>query len=179
MQNNKEEAEEKTRYWQLPWVPPPREEPPSEEELARKAALKEKAGQRLREYAANKRYEKIVGLEKNLSDLEKIMEKLDEAEESDRPAILSKSKYHSQQDVKSAILKTTKELRKAKGESNGNEEKADAPAADKYPLVSVPDEELTPEQVCVCSVIINRILFVCFCGDVDVVCILHVCTFVS
>jgi hypothetical protein len=49
LQNNKEEAEEKTRYWQLPWVPPPKEEPPSEEELARKAALKEKAGQRLRE----------------------------------------------------------------------------------------------------------------------------------
>nr|TKW13391.1 hypothetical protein SEVIR_5G098000v2 [Setaria viridis] len=145
--NNKEEAEEKTRYWQLPWVPPPKEEPPSEEELARKAALKEKAGQRLREYAANKRYQKIVELEKTLSDLEELMEQLDEAEESDATAILSKSKYLSQQDVKSAILKTTQALRKAKGESNGNEEKADAPAADKYPLVSVPDEELTPEQL--------------------------------
>ncbi|KAG2587029.1 actin-related protein 5-like [Panicum virgatum] len=145
--NNKEEAEEKTRYWQLPWVPPPKEEPPSEEELARKAALREKAGQRLREMAAAKRSQKIVELEKQLSYLEEITEQLDEAEESESTAILGRSGYLSQQEIKSAILKATQSLRKAKGESNGNEEKADASAADKYPLVSVPDEELTPEQI--------------------------------
>ncbi|CAL4977768.1 unnamed protein product [Urochloa decumbens] len=145
--NNKEEAEEKTRYWQLPWVPPPKEEPPSEEELARKAASKEKAGQRLREIAAGKRAKKIVDLEKQLSDLEELMDQLDEAEESEATAILVKNKFLSQQDVKSAILKATQSLRKAKGESNADEEKADASAADRYPLVSVPDEELTPEQL--------------------------------
>jgi len=145
--NNKEEAEEKTRYWQLPWVPPPKEEPPSEEELARKAALKEKAGQRLREMAAAKRSQKIVELEKQLSYLEELSEQLDEAEESEASAILGRSGYLSQQEIKSAILKATQSLRKAKGESNGNEEKADASTADKYPLVSVPDEELTPEQL--------------------------------
>ena len=149
LQNNKEEAEEKTRYWQLPWVPPPKEEPPSEEELARKAALKEKAGQRLREMAAAKRSQKIVELEKQLSYLEELSEQLDEAEESEASAILGRSGYLSQQEIKSAISKATQSLRKAKGESNGNEEKADASTADKYPLVSVPDEELTPEQVCV------------------------------
>ncbi|KAJ9175736.1 hypothetical protein P3X46_014261 [Hevea brasiliensis] len=36
------EAEDKTRCWQLPWVSPPVEEPPSEEEIARKAAIKER-----------------------------------------------------------------------------------------------------------------------------------------
>jgi len=149
LQNNKEEAEEKTRYWQLPWVPPPKEEPPSEEELARKAALREKAGQRLREMAAAKRSQKIVELEKQLSYLEEITEQLDEAEESEATAILGRSGYLSQQEIKSAILKATQSLRKAKGESTGKEAKADASAADKYPLVSVPDEELTPEQVCV------------------------------
>nr|GEV14528.1 probable 1-deoxy-D-xylulose-5-phosphate synthase 2, chloroplastic [Tanacetum cinerariifolium] len=39
--------EEKTRCWQLPWTSAPVEEPPSEEEVARKAALWEKQGQRL------------------------------------------------------------------------------------------------------------------------------------
>ncbi|KAJ1282642.1 hypothetical protein BS78_03G067400 [Paspalum vaginatum] len=145
--NNKEEAEEKTRYWQLPWVPPPKEEPPSEEELARKAALKEKAGQRLREMAAAKRSQKIVELEKKVSYLEELMEQLDEAEESEATAILGRSGYLSQQEIRSAISKATQSLRKAKGESNGNEEKTDASAADKYPLVSVPDENLTPEQL--------------------------------
>ncbi|KAF0920976.1 hypothetical protein E2562_037891 [Oryza meyeriana var. granulata] len=145
--NNKEEAEEKTRYWQLPWVPPPIEEPPSEEELARKAALKEKAGQRLRDMAAAKRSQKIAELEKQLSYLEELMEQLDGAEEEEATAILGRSGYLSQQEIKSAILKATQSLRKAKGESNGNEEKADASAVDKYPLVSVPDETLTPEQL--------------------------------
>ncbi|CAO2193607.1 unnamed protein product [Urochloa humidicola] len=144
---NKEEAEEKTRYWQLPWVPPPKEEPPSEEELARKAAYKEKAGQRLRNIAAQKRSRKIEELENQLSDLEVLMEQLDEADESEATAILGKTRFLSQQDVKSAILKAAQSLRKAKGESNADEEKADASAADKYPLVSVPDEELTPEQL--------------------------------
>ncbi|OIW14177.1 hypothetical protein TanjilG_21317 [Lupinus angustifolius] len=44
------EAEEKTRCWQLPWVPPPTDEPPSENEIARKAAIKEKQGQRLEKW---------------------------------------------------------------------------------------------------------------------------------
>ncbi|GKC05144.1 probable 1-deoxy-D-xylulose-5-phosphate synthase 2, chloroplastic, partial [Tanacetum coccineum] len=44
-------AEEKTRCWQVPWTPAPVEEPPSEVEVARKAALWEKQGQRLRETA--------------------------------------------------------------------------------------------------------------------------------
>ncbi|EES00326.1 hypothetical protein BDA96_03G077500 [Sorghum bicolor] len=145
--NNKEEADEKMRYWQLPWVPPPKEEPPSEEELARKAALKEKASQRLRDMAAQKRSQKIAELEKQLSYLEEVMEQLDEAEEQEATVILGRSGYLSQQEIKSAILKATQSLRKAKGESNGNDEKTDASAADKYPLVSVPDETLTPEQL--------------------------------
>jgi actin-related protein 5 len=90
--NNKEEADDKMRYWQLPWVPPPKEEPPSEEELARKAALKEKAGQRLRDMAAAKRSQKIVELEKQLSYLEELMEQLDEAEEEEATTILGSSR---------------------------------------------------------------------------------------
>ena len=134
MQNNKEEAEEKTRYWQLPWVPPPKEEPPSEEELARKAANKEKSGQRLRDMAAAKRSHKIENLEKQLSDLEDIMEQLDDSDEIEETRILSRSGYHSVQEVKSTILKVTQALRKAKGESNGNEENTDS-GVDKYPQI--------------------------------------------
>lgn len=110
--------------------------------------------------AAAKRSQKIAELEKQLSYLEELMEQLDGAEEEEATAILGRSGYLSQQEIKSAILKATQSLRKAKGESNGNEEKADASGVDKYPLVSVPDETLTPEQVCVCPFIIC--LLVCF-----------------
>jgi actin-related protein 5 len=57
------------------------------------------------------------------------------------------ARYLSQQEIRAAILKASQSLRKAKGESNGNDEKTDASAVDKYPLVSVPDETLTPEQL--------------------------------
>ena len=77
------------------------------------------------------------------------MEELDDSDEIEETSILARCGYLSQQEIKSAILKVTQSLRKAKGESNGNEENADASGADKYPLVSVPDEMLTPEQVCV------------------------------
>jgi hypothetical protein len=77
------------------------------------------------------------------------MEQLDDSDEIEEASILSRTGYLSQQEIKSDILKVTQSLRKAKGESNGNEENADASGADKYPLVSVPDEMLTPEQVCV------------------------------
>jgi actin-related protein 5 len=97
--------------------------------------------------AAAKRSQKIAELEKQLSYLEELMEQLDGAEEEEATAILGRSGYLSQQEIKSAILKATQSLRKAKGESNGNEEKADASGVDKYPLVSVPDETLTPEQL--------------------------------
>ncbi|TVU21955.1 hypothetical protein EJB05_31626 [Eragrostis curvula] len=146
-ENKKEEAEEKTRYWQLPWVPPPKEELPSEEDLARKAALKEKAGQRLREMAAAKRSQKIAEMEERISSWEELLEQLDEADEEEATALLSKAGVLSQQEIKTRIMKEKQSLRKAKGESNGNEEKADVSEADKYPLVSVPDETLTPEQL--------------------------------
>jgi actin-related protein 5 len=105
--------------------------------------------------AAQKRSQKIAELEEKLSSLEELLEQLDEAEEEAAAAILGRSGYLSPQEIKSDILKATQALRKAKGESNGNEDKADVSGADKYPLVSVPDEILTPEQVCVCAVIMG------------------------
>ncbi|KAL0289154.1 UNVERIFIED_CONTAM: Actin-related protein 5 [Sesamum angustifolium] len=92
----------KTRCWQLPWTPSPMEEAPSEEEIARKAALKEKQGQRLREMAEAKR---ICPCKGNTS------------------------------------------LRKAKGEPVESVEKMDPSSTEKYNLINVPDEMLTPEQL--------------------------------
>ncbi|XP_072993227.1 actin-related protein 5 isoform X1 [Typha latifolia] len=146
-QKDKEEAKEKTRCWQLPWVAPPQEEAPSQEELARKAALKEKQGQRLREMAASKRSLRISELENELRGLEDLLQQLEEVEEPDFSALLAKTGYLSLQELESALLRVTQSLRKAKGEPNGTEEKLDASLAEKYPLASVPDDMLTPEQV--------------------------------
>ncbi|CAD5171255.1 unnamed protein product [Musa acuminata subsp. malaccensis] len=146
-QKGNEEAKEKTRCWQLPWVPPTQGDVPSEEELARRAALKEKQGQRLRDMAAARKSIRITELENELNGLEDLLQQLDEVEEPEVSSILSGTKFFSRQEIESAILRVTQSLRKAKGEPSEPEEKNDSSLSEKYPLVSVPDELLSPEQL--------------------------------
>ncbi|KAI4372976.1 hypothetical protein MLD38_011152 [Melastoma candidum] len=141
------EAESKTRCWQLPWVPPPVEEGPSEEELARKAAIKEKQGQRLREMAEAKRYSKINELENELRGLEFLLRQLDQVEASGIPSFLAETGYVSKQEVESAWTKASQSLRKVKGEQAELEDKPDQSPSEKFNLIDVPDDMLTAEQL--------------------------------
>lgn len=147
-QKGSKEAEEKTRCWQLPWTPSSTDETaPSEEEIARKAAFKEKQGQRLREMAEAKRFNRINDLENEIRDSEILLQRLRHVEEDEVPSILAKTKYTSKLEVESAISKATQSLRKAKGEPVESIEKTDPSAAEKYNLINVPDEALTQEQL--------------------------------
>ncbi|KAG4127939.1 hypothetical protein ERO13_D10G233000v2 [Gossypium hirsutum] len=150
-QKGGKEAEDKTRCWQLPWVPLPTEEPPSEEEIARKAAIRERQGQRLREMAEAKRSSRINELENQLHGLEFLLQQLGQVQEEDIPSFLSETGYASKQEIELTLTKVTQSLRKAKGEPKPeqaeNEEKADSCTSDKYPLINVPDNMLTPDQL--------------------------------
>ncbi|GAB4831817.1 Actin- protein 5 [Ancistrocladus abbreviatus] len=146
-QNGTKEAEEKIRCWQLPFTPPPAEEQPSEEEIARKAAIKEKNGQRLREMAEKKRANRITDLENQLRGLEFLLRQLEKVEEKDVPAFLSDTGYMSKQEIESSFTKVTQSLRRAKREQVESEEKDDAALAEKYPLVDIPDNMLTADQL--------------------------------
>ena len=144
-QKGTKEAEDKTRCWQLPWVPPPTEEPPSEEEIARKAAIKERQGQRLREMAEAKRSSRINELENQLHGLDFLLQQLEQVEENDIPSFLATTGYVSKQEVEASISKATQSLRKAKGEQAEMEEPS---TGEKYPLIHIPDHMLSLEQVC-------------------------------
>ncbi|XP_012088943.1 actin-related protein 5 isoform X2 [Jatropha curcas] len=150
-QKGTKEAEEKTRCWQLPWVPPPVEEPPSEEEIARKAAIKERQGQRLREMAEAKRSSRINELENQMRGMEFLLQQLEHVEEEEIPSFLKDTGYVSKQEIEASLVKIAQSLRKAKGEPKAEqaevEEKSDSSANDKYPLVNIPDNMLTPEQL--------------------------------
>ncbi|KAK9127073.1 hypothetical protein Syun_015870 [Stephania yunnanensis] len=146
-QKGAKEAEEKMRCWQLPWVPPPSEEPPSEEELARKAAIKEKQGQRLREMAAAKRSSRILELENEFQGLEFLLQQLENVQESDIASFLSRTGYVSRQEIESALARVTQSLRKARGEQTDIEEKMEPSTSEKYPLIDLPDNILSPEQL--------------------------------
>ncbi|KAJ8765961.1 hypothetical protein K2173_020477 [Erythroxylum novogranatense] len=150
-QKGTKEAEEKTRCWQLDWTPPPVEEPPSEEEIARKAAIKERQGQRLREMAEAKRSSRINELENELRGLEFLLQQLDQVTEDEIPSFLKETGYVSRQEIESSVTKIMQSLRKAKGEPKSEqfevEEKTDSSTNEKYPLVNIPDNMLTPEQL--------------------------------
>ncbi|KFK38594.1 hypothetical protein AALP_AA3G134100 [Arabis alpina] len=150
-QEGTKEAEEKTRYWQLPWIPPPVEVPPSEEEIARKAAIREKQGQRLREMAEAKRSSRIDAMENELHSLRFLVKQLDQVEEDEIPSFLSDTGYSSRQELESTVSKVTQSLRKARGEPKNepaeSEENTDSNNNEKYPLINVPDDMLTPEQL--------------------------------
>jgi actin-related protein 5 len=64
-------------------------------------------------------------------------------------AILARSGYLSRQEIESAHFRVSQSLRKARGEPTGTvEDNTDnGTSSDKYPLVSIPDEMLTPDQV--------------------------------
>ncbi|XP_050210668.1 actin-related protein 5 isoform X2 [Mercurialis annua] len=150
-QKGTKQAEDKTRCWQLPWVPPPVEEPPSEEEVARKAALRERQGQRLREMALMKKSSKINELENQLRDMKFLLEQLEQVDEDQITSFLRDTEYASKQDIESLLVKKTELLRKAKGEPKVEqaelEDKSDSSTNEKYPLLEIPDDELTPEQL--------------------------------
>ncbi|CAN6565564.1 unnamed protein product [Malus baccata var. baccata] len=150
-QKEAKEAEDETRMWQLPCVPPPTEEPPYEEEIARKAAIKEKPGQKLREMAEAKRSSRINELENESHGLEFLLKQLEQVEEPDIPSFLSATSYVSKKEVESALVKVRQSLLTTKGESKGEqaelEEKTDPAGSERFPLLNVPDNMLTPEQL--------------------------------
>ncbi|KAL5986969.1 Actin-related protein 5 [Asimina triloba] len=141
------EAGEKSRCWQLPWIPPPQEEAPSEEEIARKAAIKERQGQRLREMAAAKRTSRITELEAELQGLEFLLQQMERVPIHEITSFLAETGYVSKQEIESAVVRITQSLRKAKGEPLEVDEKIEPSSAEKYQLLNVPDDMLTPEQV--------------------------------
>jgi actin-related protein 5 len=149
-QSGGQEAEEKTYWWQLPWVPPPPDKDPlTEEEIARKAAIKEKQGQRLRDMAAAKRSSKIADLEVEVQGLEQLMQNLDGAENDESfDSILAESGFLSREEIQSTLSKASISLRKAKGEVVQPEKEKVEDPAEKYPLLDIPNSLLTAEQVC-------------------------------
>lgn len=120
---------------------------PSVEEIARKAAIKERQGQRLREMAAAKRVSRISELETEQHGLEYLLQQLDNVSEHEVSSFLAETGYVSKEEIESAVLRVTQSLRKAKGEQLELDEKIEPPSAEKYPLLNIPDNMLTPEQV--------------------------------
>ena len=101
--------------------------------------------------AEAKRSSRINELENDLHGLEFLLQQLEQVEEDDIPSFLSDTGYTSRKEIESNRLKVSQSLRKAKGEPKSEQaetEKVDSTANEKYSLINIPDDMLTPEQVC-------------------------------
>lgn len=102
--------------------------------------------------AEAKRSSRINELENELHGLEFLLQQLEHVEEHNIPSFLSETGYVSKPEIESAVQKVTQSLRKAKGEPKGDqteaEEKTDPATNERFPLINIPDNMLTPEQVC-------------------------------
>ncbi|KAI7726325.1 hypothetical protein M8C21_011201, partial [Ambrosia artemisiifolia] len=85
--------------------------------------------------------------ENELKGLEFLIQQLRHVNGNDIQSFLAETGYVSKQEIESAIVKVTQSLRKAKGEQEEVEEKPDISNTEKYTLIDIPDNMLTPEQV--------------------------------
>lgn len=106
--------------------------------------------------AEAKRFNRINDLENEIRELDMLLQRLRNASEHDIPLILAKTVYTSKQDAESALVKATQSLRKAKGEPAESVEKMEPSSAEKYNLINVPDEMLTPDQVLSFMCLLNK-----------------------
>ncbi|KVI06953.1 hypothetical protein Ccrd_014688, partial [Cynara cardunculus var. scolymus] len=93
------------------------------------------------------RSSKINELENELKGLEFLIHQLRHVNGNDIPSFLAETGYVSKQEIEAAIVKVTQSLRKAKGEQDEIEEKPDPSTTEKYTLIDIPDNMLTPEQL--------------------------------
>ncbi|CAI5483418.1 unnamed protein product [Closterium sp. Yama58-4] len=156
--------------WQLPWVPPVAPQGPSEEELARRAANKERAGQRLRDMAAAKRAAKraaeLEEVEGEVEGLRAVIEDVEDgAEGREAIMLLSRVRCATLSEARAKLAKsmaTLRKLRGQEGEGEGEEGEGEGEEGETgsvaggaeeqdesvlYPLLDIPDTELTAEEL--------------------------------
>ncbi|KAK9126982.1 hypothetical protein Scep_015828 [Stephania cephalantha] len=97
--------------------------------------------------AAAKRSSRILELENEFQGLEFLLQQLENVQESDIASFLSRTGYVSRQEIESALARVTQSLRKARGEQTEIEEKMEPSTSEKYPLIDLPDNMLSPEQL--------------------------------
>ena len=113
--------------------------------------------------AEAKRSSRINELENEQKGLEFLLQQLKQVEDHNVSSFLLEIGYASRQEIESALAKVTQALRKSKGEQTEIDEKMDSSIAEKYNLINVPDDILTPEQVCLCPIYVLKSSTLCFC----------------
>jgi actin-related protein 5 len=125
----------------------------SEDEKAKKLQKKKETTEKLKVLAQERRAAKLEEDKQNLEYFEDLVRKKEESEltESDFEAQIEESGFEDEEDFMKYLKNLKKKLqeREKKSDANANEGDfdEDVSMADKFNLVDVPDEQLTPEQI--------------------------------
>ena len=114
----------------------------SEEELARIAERKRQGGIRLQEQAAKMRLEKLVRKEQELEYFKDLQKRLVGQTKKEIKRLLDDDEFRDEAQLEKTVRDMEKAVRKARNKDLGNDEPQEEEAAQSFPLLDVPDEEL-------------------------------------
>lgn len=119
----------------------------TQEELARQTEKKKEQGRRLQEQAQRKREEKLMLKEQEWEYYNTLQGEFERTSPENIQIRLEEENFDDMNDFKKYMTSLYKSLKRAHSQTVGEEEEEDDNPANAWPLVDIPDDQLTEEQI--------------------------------
>ncbi|KAI5969691.1 ARP5 [Candida margitis] len=120
----------------------------SEEELARQAEKRKEQGKRLQKQAQQKRIEKLAQKQEEWDYYSKLKEDNADLPAPEFESLIMRDGFDDLDDFKKYMGSLERSLKRAAhAEDDGGDEDEDMDPAKAWPLVDIPDDQLTPDQI--------------------------------
>lgn len=136
---------EKDRIIQFPFTETIKVEK-SQEELDRIAERRKESGRKLQEQAAKVRLEKLIKKEQELAFLKTLQARQETDSKRDFKRLLEQNDFRDEAALEKSIRELDKTIRRARKQDVGAEEDAANSAPPSFPLLDIPDEELSDDS---------------------------------
>ncbi|RPA91926.1 actin-like ATPase domain-containing protein [Choiromyces venosus 120613-1] len=136
---------EKDRIIQFPFTETIKVEK-SQEELDRIAERRKESGRKLQEQAAKVRLEKLIKKEQELAFLKTLQARQESDSKRDFKRLLEQNDFRDEAALEKSIRELDKTIRRARKQDVGPEDDAANNAPPTFPLLDIPDEELSDDS---------------------------------
>ncbi|CUS07777.1 unnamed protein product [Tuber aestivum] len=136
---------EKDRIIQFPFTETVKVEK-SQEELDRIAERRKESGRKLQEQAAKARLEKLIKKEQELAFLKTLQARQETDSKRDFKRLLEQNDFRDEAALEKSVRELDKTIRRARKQDVGAEEDAANSAPPSFPLLDIPDEELSDDS---------------------------------
>ncbi|EDO16711.1 hypothetical protein Kpol_1003p16 [Vanderwaltozyma polyspora DSM 70294] len=120
----------------------------SEEELRIQAEKRKETGRRLQEQAKQKRMERLIQKQEELEYYTQLKEQFIDQPKKKILSILQNAGFDDERDFKKYVSNLERSVKKAHSAELAEDDDVDEdPSANKFDLLDIPDDQLTPEQI--------------------------------